>query len=146
LESAAARVKEIEATLRDTEIRAPSSGTVINRLVEPGELVANGTPVVVLVDLSDLYVRVFVPERHISKVRLGNSARIYADSFPDRSFTGKVMEIAQKAEFTPREEHVKEERTKLVFGVKVAVENPQGYLKPGMPVDVKIKWKDDVPW
>jgi len=55
-------------------------------------------------------------------------------------------EIAQQAEFTPKEVHMKDERVKLVFGVKVRIDNPEGYLKPGMPVDVRIKWQDDVPW
>ena len=86
------------------------------------------------------------PEKEIAKVRLGNPARIYADAFPDRYFTGKVEEVAQKAEFTPREVQMQEERAKLVFGVKVTIQNPEGYLKPGMPVDAKIRWKGDAPW
>lgn len=143
---AAARVKEMEAILLDTELRAPSSGTVVNKLVEEGELVSPGTPVAILVDLSDIYVKVYIPERDIGKIRLGNPARIYADAFPDRFFEGNVTEVSQQAEFTPKEAHMKEERTKLVFGVKVGVKNPEGYLKPGMPVDVRIRWKADARW
>ncbi len=143
---AAARLKEIEATLKDAEILAPSGGTVINKLVEQGELVSEGTPVAALIDLTDVYVKVYIPEKDIGKVRLGNPARIYADAFPGRSFAGKVIEVSQQAEFTPKEVHEKEERTKLVFGVKVGIENPEGYLKPGMPADVKVKWKEDAKW
>jgi HlyD family secretion protein len=146
IEAAAARVAEIEATLADTRIVAPADGTVINRLAEPGELVAAGRPIATLIDLSGLYVRVFVAEREIGKIRLGNPARIYADAFPQSHFPGRVTEVAQQAEFTPKEVHMKDEREKLVFGVKVAIDNPQGHLKPGMPVDVKIKWRDVAAW
>ncbi len=136
---------EAEAQLKETSIYAPSGGTVINRLVEAGELVGPGTPVAIIVDLSDIYVRVFIKETDIGKIRLGNPARIYTDAFPD-FFVGKVTEVSEKAQFTPREAHVKEERAKLVFGVKVGIENPAGFLKPGMPVDADIKWKEDAPW
>lgn len=146
VDEAAARVKEVEAILKDTEIYAPSRGTVINKLVEEGELVAVGTSVATLIDLSDIYVKVYIPEKDIGKIRIGNQARLYADAFPGRFFEGNVTEISQKAEFTPKEVHMKEERTKLVFGVKVGIKNPEGYLKPGMPVDVKIKWMEDAVW
>jgi len=145
-EAAAARVIEVEATLADMRIVAPADGTVINRLAEPGELVAAGRPIATLIDLSGLYVLVFIPEREIAKVRLGNPARVYADAFPQSFFPGRVTEVAQRAEFTPKEAHMKDEREKLVFGVKVAIDNPQGHLKPGMPVDVKIKWQDEAAW
>ncbi len=144
-ELAEASKNEAEAQLKETSIYAPSDGTVINQLVEAGELVGPGTPVAVLMDLSDIYVRVFIKETDIGKIRLGNPARIYTDAFPD-FFVGKVTEVSEKAQFTPREAHVKEERAKLVFGVKVGIENPTGFLKPGMPVDVDIKWKEDAPW
>ncbi|MBI3041721.1 MAG: efflux RND transporter periplasmic adaptor subunit [Betaproteobacteria bacterium] len=144
--TARARVDEVSAALADTTLLAPSEGTVMAKLVERGELVAPGRPLATLVNLQDLYVRVFIPERDIGKIRLGNPARIVTDAFPVRDFSGEVSEIAQQAEFTPKEVHMKDERVKLVFGVKVRIDNPEGYLKPGMPVDVKIKWQDDVPW
>ena len=146
IDSAIAKVKEIEATLKDTNIYAPSKGTIINRLAEEGELVGVGAPIALLIDLSDIYIKIYIPEKDIGKIRLGNPARIYADAFPDKFFEGSITEISQKAEFTPKEVHMKEERTKLVFGVKVGIENPEGYLKPGMPADVKIRWKEDVSW
>jgi len=145
-EAARARVAEVEASLADTRLVAPTDGTVVTRLAEPGELVPPGRPIATLIDLGALYVRVYVPEREIAKVRLGNPARIHADAFPDRPFAGKVVEIAERAEFTPKEAHVKDEREKLMFGVKVAIDNPQGHLKPGMPVDVQIKWQEDAAW
>jgi HlyD family secretion protein len=144
--TARARVDEVEAELAYATLVAPSDGTVMARLVEPGELVAPGRPLVTLVDLQEIYVRVYIPERDIGKVRLGNPARVITDAFPGRQFAGRVSEIAQRAEFTPKEAHMKDERVKLVFGVKVRIDNPEGYLKPGMPVDMKIKWKDDARW
>ncbi len=141
-----ARVKEIEALLEDSRLSAPSNGTVINRLAEPGELVAPGRPIVTLIDLTELYVRVFVAEKDIGQVRLGNPARITVDSFPGRFFSGHVSEIAQQAEFTPKEVHMKDEREKQVFGVKVKLDDSKGYLKPGMPADVRIKWQEAAKW
>ena len=144
--SARARVKEIEAVLDDSKLTAPIDGTVINRLAEPGELVSPGRPIVTLIDLSDLYVRVFVAEKDIGLIRLGNPARIAVDAFPGKYFSGRVSEIAQQAEFTPKEVHMKDEREKQVFGVKVKIDNSNGYLKPGMPSDVKIKWREEAAW
>lgn len=146
LSAARAELKEIEATYSDTKIHSPIDGTVINKLVEEGELVVEGTPIANIIDLSDLYVKVYIPEKEIGKIRLGNPVKIYSDAFPNKSFKGSVIEVSQEAEFTPKEVHMKEERTKLVFGIKVKIENPKGYLKPGMPVDVMIKWDEDAKW
>ena len=144
--AAIARVTELKALLTDTEIRAPSRGTVINRLVEPGELVAAGRPIATLIDLSSLYVRVYVPERDIGKIKIGDPARLTADAFPGRFFDGHVAEISQSAEFTPKDVHTKDEREKLMFGVKVTIDTPGGEIKPGMPLDAKIRWKPDAAW
>ncbi|WP_434033006.1 HlyD family secretion protein [Cupriavidus sp. a3] len=146
VEAARARVAELEALLADTRILAPVDATVMAKLVEPGELVAAGRPLATLVNLSDLYVRVYVPERDVGRIRLGNPARIFVDAFRDRAFPGKVIEVAQQAEFTPKDVHMKDEREKLVFGVKIAIENPDGLLKPGMFADVKIKVDQNAAW
>lgn len=146
LEAARARTREIEVALRDVRLVAPSAGTVVNRLAEPGELAAPGRPIATLIDLEDLFVRVYVAQKDLGKLRLGNPARIAVDAFPGRFFAGGVVEVAQQAEFTPKEVHMQDEREKLVFGVKVRIDNPQGYLKPGMPADVRIKWRDDAAW
>ncbi|WP_084612657.1 HlyD family secretion protein [Pseudogulbenkiania sp. MAI-1] len=145
-DAARARVAQIEAQLADTRILAPVDATVMAKLVEPGELVAPGRPLATLTNLKDLYVRVFVPERDIGKIRLGNPARISVDAFRGRAFSGKVTEIAQQAEFTPKDVHMQDEREKLVFGVKVAIDNPDGLLKPGMFADAKIKVDPNAAW
>jgi HlyD family secretion protein len=145
-EAAKARVAELEAQLADTRIVAPANATVMAKLAEPGELIAAGRPLATLVNLDDLFVRVYVPEREVGRIRLGNPARIAVDAFRNRTFSGKVMEVAQQAEFTPKDVHMKDERQKLVFGVKVSINNPDGLLKPGMFADVTIKVDPDVAW
>jgi HlyD family secretion protein len=125
-------------TLGDTVIRAPISGIVLTKASEEGETVLVGTPVVVMIDPQDIWLRVYIAESDIGRVRLGQSARISVDSFPDRSFPGKVTEISTRAEFTPKNVQTKKERVYLVFGVKITLENPEGLLKPGMPADAEI--------
>lgn len=140
------KLKESQADLNETKIYSPAEGVILSRPVEVGEIINPGTVLYVLVDLNKLYVKVYVPEPDIGKLKIGLPARIYIDAYPDRYFNGKVTKIYEQAEFTPKNVETKEERVKLVFGVEVSVENPEGILKPGMPADVTIKWKNDAPW
>ena len=146
LNGAMARKKEIEATLSDTFIYSPVKGTVIDKVIELGENVVPGTPLAVVVDLAGLYVKTYVEQRDIGKVKLGDEARLYVDSFPDRYFKGKVILVAPKAEFTPRDVQMNEHRSSMVYKIKVGIDNPQGILKPGMPADVDLKWDKSRPW
>jgi HlyD family secretion protein len=146
VQSLEARAVEARANVTDTRVVAPFDGTVLRKLVEEGQVVAPGTPLVTFVDLSKLYVRVYLPEGEIAKVRLGNPARVYVDAFPKKYFAAAVSEVSQQAEFTPRDIHMKDERVNLVFAVKLALYDPQGFLKPGMPADAKIQWKPESPW
>lgn len=146
IQAAEARRALAQANVADTSVVAPFVGTVLRKLVEEGEVVAAGTPLVTFVDLSRLHVKVYVAEREIGKVKLGNPARVYVDAFPKRSFDATVAEISQQAEFTPRDIHMKDERVKLVFAVKLTLGNPAGLLKPGMPADTRIRWKADAAW
>ncbi len=125
-------------TLDETVIRAPISGIVLTKASDQGETVLTGASIVVMIDPQDIWLRVYIAESDIGRVRLGQRARIRVDSFPDRSFPGKVTEIASRAEFTPKNVQTKKERVYLVFGVKIALENPEGLLKPGMPADAEI--------
>ncbi|MBI4591360.1 MAG: efflux RND transporter periplasmic adaptor subunit, partial [Candidatus Rokubacteria bacterium] len=134
------------ANLDDARVVAPFGGTVLRKLVETGEVVAAGTPLVTLVDLSKLYAKVYVAEADLGKVKVGDAARVYTDAFPGRHFEAAVSEVSQQAEFTPRDIHMKDERVKLVFAVKVAIRNPEGVLKPGMPVDALIRWSPQAAW
>ncbi|TAK08247.1 MAG: HlyD family efflux transporter periplasmic adaptor subunit [Candidatus Manganitrophaceae bacterium] len=147
-EAAAAQAirREAEAALSEMRITAPITGTIVTKAMEEGELALPGRTLVTLVDLTHPYLRVYLPEREIGKVKLGDPARVFVDSFPNRPFEAEVTEVAQKAEFTPKDVHMPDERVTLVYGVKLQIKNPQGFLKPGMPADALIKWKPETPW
>ena len=133
--------------LDDLTIVAPTSGTVTTRMVDVGEVVATGAPLLELVDLDRLYLQVYVPELQIGKVRLDLPARIHTDAFPDQPFDATVRYIASKAEFTPKEVQTPDERVKLIYAVRLYLTaNPDHRLTPGLPADAVIRWKDDVAW
>jgi len=119
-------------------LRSPIAGVVLSKNVEVGTLVAVGTPVLTVADLSRVYLRVFVGEPDIGKVKLKQPVEVRVDAFPARVFHGEVEEISNHAEFTPGNVQTREERVKLVFAVKVAVPNSDGDLKPGLPADALI--------
>ncbi|MGC8718791.1 MAG: HlyD family secretion protein [Thermodesulforhabdaceae bacterium] len=147
LEQARAALREAEATLNDLTIRAPTSGVVTNRMVDMGEVITAGTPLFDIVNLDRLYLQVYIPEKDIGKVRLGLPARIYVDAFPEAFFPATVKYIASRAQFTPKEVQTPDERVKLVFAVRLYLdENPDHRLTPGLPADAVIKWKEDAPW
>lgn len=99
-----------------------------------------------LVDLSRLELKVYIPERDLGKVDLKDAARVRVDAFPDRYFDATVSRIDQQAQFTPRDIHLPEERVRMVFGVTLALENPDGVLKPGMPADAWIRSGKATSW
>jgi len=138
VEAARGGVALAEALLAQTHIVAPTDGRVTLRNAEPGEVVTPGFPIVRIADLARVRVRVYVPEPLIGRVKTGQSAAVSVDAFPGRTFPGTVTEIAEKPEYTPKNVQTREERAKLVFGVKVEVENSGGELKPGMPADAVI--------
>lgn len=146
VEALRARLQELSANQKELQVIAPIDGTIITRPVEVGQVVNAVSPLFVIVDLKNIYMKIYIPEQQIGKVHLGNEARIYVDAYTDRYFTGKVTKISDQAQFTPKNVETKEERVKLVFAVEVAVDNPEGLLKPGMPGDVVLRWKEDLPW
>ncbi|OPZ86699.1 MAG: putative multidrug resistance protein EmrK [bacterium ADurb.Bin429] len=109
------------------------------RNVEPGELVTPGQPIVRVAELRQVWLRVYVPEPQMGRIKLGQRAEITTDTYPTKRYAGTVIEIAQQPEFTPKNVQTKGERVKLVFGVKIAIENPEQELKPGMPADAVIR-------
>jgi HlyD family secretion protein len=139
VEQARGTLSAVESLLAETTVTAPLDATVTLRNSEPGEVVTPGFPIVRLADLSTVFLRVYVPEPQVGLVKPGQDASVTVDTFPGRSFAGRVVEISQKPEFTPKNVQTKEERVKLVFGVKVEVANPQLDLKPGMPADAVIR-------
>ncbi|HSB44709.1 MAG TPA: efflux RND transporter periplasmic adaptor subunit [Nitrospira sp.] len=146
-DQAEAALSETESVLADLTIRAPANGTITTRMVDIGEVVTAGAPLFEVVDLDRLYLKVYVPEIQIGKIRLNLQARIYTDAFPDRPFDATVRYIASTAEFTPKEVQTPDERVKLIYAVKLYVkENPDHRLTPGLPADAVIRWKEDVAW
>ena len=128
-----------EDDLAKAMLYAPFDGFVIVKDVEEGEFVQAGTPVVTLARLDRVWVKTYVPETQLGKVRLGQQAEVISDTFPDKRYPGLITFISPEAEFTPKNVQTKEERVKLVFRIKVTLENPDQELKPGMPVDVVLK-------
>lgn len=142
-----AAVKEAEEALADLTITTPVRGTVTTRFAESGEVIAAGSALFEVVDLDRLYLKVFVPEADIGKIRLGLHANIYTDAFPDKRFPAEVRYIASRAEFTPKEVQTRDERVKLVYAVKLyVVDNRERRLSPGLSADAMIRWQEDAPW
>jgi len=135
---AQAALKEAEALLDRTKVLAPSGGVILNTLVNQGELVASGTPLIQLVNMHDLFLTVYVTGQDIGKIKLGQRARVTIDAFSDKTFAAKVARVAQQAEFTPKNVHMPNERAKLVYAVELNLDNSEGFLKPGMPADAEI--------
>jgi len=145
LKQAQARLEQAEAsrdllkkTIADSTITSPTSGIITHRATEQGEFVVPGTTLLTIADLAQVRLEIFVPESDLGKVRLGQSADVSIDSYPDRVFKGEVIFISPEAEFTPKNIQTKEERIKLVYRVKIRVPNPENILKPGMPADAVI--------
>jgi HlyD family secretion protein len=129
----------LEHDRAETTIAAPIAGIVASRLVEPGELVAAGAPVALIVDLDRAWASVYLEETLVPQVRIDQPATVITDA-GDR-IEGRVSFISPKAEFTPRNVQTANERAKLVYRIKVAVDNSKGVLKPGMPVEVDLGLK-----
>ena len=140
------KLAELLANQKELQVQSPVDGTIITRPVEVGQVVNAVSPLFVIIDLQNIYMKIYIPEQQVGKLRLGSEARIYVDAYRDKYFDGKVTRISDQAQFTPKNVETKEERVKLVFAVEVAVENPDGLLKPGMPGDVILRWKEDLPW
>ncbi len=134
--AAQAAVALIDDQIARLAASAPADGTILVRSVEPGEVALAGAPLLTLGDLSRLTLTVYLPEDVYGTVRIGEKAQVTVDSYPDLRFTGTVQNIANQAEFTPRNVQTPEGRRTTVFGVKLGLDNPDLKLKPGMPADV----------
>lgn len=125
--------------LKEMTIFSPVDGVVLRKNLEVGEMATPGVPILTLMKPSEIWVRAYVPEEEIGRIKVGDPARIAVDAYPARRFAGRITEIASEAEFTPRNVQTKKERVNLVFRIKIAVDNPEGILKPGMPADADIE-------
>jgi HlyD family secretion protein len=139
VEQARANLARADATLANAVITAPFAGRVTVRHRQPGETVAPGAPVLTILDPGDRWVRIYVREDEIGRVRIGMPAEIRSDTYPDRTYPGEVVFIASEAEFTPRNVQTSEERIRLVYAVKVRLTGDAEFeLKPGIPADVTL--------
>ncbi len=146
IRAAEARLTQAEAMtallkkrISDCAITSPLTGTVTSRPVEPGEFVGVGTTVLTISRLDRVHVMIYVTELELGSVKLGDPVDVSIDSMPGRKFEGKVTYISPEAEFTPKNVQTRDDRVKLVFGVKVEIPNPDGHLKPGLPADAVIR-------
>jgi HlyD family secretion protein len=139
LAEAQGHVTELDARLREAELTAPADAVVEVVSVRPGDLVPPGRIVITMLEASQLWVKVYVPETDLAHVRVGQQATVRVDSFGNRTFAGHVGQIASQAEFLPRNVQTKSDREHQVFGVKVFVDNSQQVLKSGMSATVHLE-------
>ncbi|TKJ34035.1 hypothetical protein CEE39_02985 [bacterium (candidate division B38) B3_B38] len=139
LEGVKHQVAYIQAQLADTFIYTPRKGIIAQKLAEEGEYLPPGGLVAKIIDVDNLWLMVYLTEVEFGRVKLGDQVRVTVDSYPEHEFTGRIIYLSPEAEFTPKNIQTKEERVKLVFGVRVGLEDPSGLLKPGMPADAVLK-------
>jgi len=145
IDQARGRLKEAEAALAlaksrlgYTTLLSPVSGLVMAKNIEAGEQVAAGTPVVTVGELDTVWVRAYIDETDLGRVRVGQKGRVTTDTWPGKVYNGTVTFISSEAEFTPKNVQTRKERVKLVYRVKITIPNPNMELKPGMPADAEI--------
>jgi HlyD family secretion protein len=136
LASVDAQLASIDESLKDTRILAPVTGVVTTRLVDPGETIPPGAPAVVITDLDRAWANVYVEEPHVPLIKLGDTVQVLTDA--GQRLQGKVSFVSPRAEFTPRNVQTANDRAKLVYRMKIAVDNRAGILKPGMPVEAEF--------
>jgi HlyD family secretion protein len=139
LTQALAHVAELDASLREAHLLSPADATVETVSVRPGDLIPPNQIVITLLEPSQLWVKVYVPETDLSRLRIGQSANVTVDSLNGRHFTGRIQEIASEAEFLPRNVQTRDDREHEVFGVKVHIDNPGNVLKSGMSATVTLQ-------
>ncbi len=135
MQGAAAAVKQAKQQLLYTKIHAPMDGVILSKSAEPGEYLNPAIPVVTIGDIRHPWLRAYINETHLGQIQLGQKVDVHTDSFPDKTYIGTISFISDKAEFTPKTVQTFEERVKLMFRIKISLENPEGELKPGMPAD-----------
>ena len=139
MEMAKAKLESAKLNLRDAEIIAPARGTILIRATESGTIVAPGSVVYTLSLLNPVWIRAYVSETNLGLLKPGMEALVFTDAHPDNPLKGQVGFISPQAEFTPKNVETPELRTDLVYRIRVVVDDPQGTLRQGMPVTLKIK-------
>src|SRR5262249_9141220 len=144
-QAARAALRRAEIDLAECTLQAPRDGIVMTRSFEPGEAVVPGSRILTLVDLSDLRTTFYIPNAELGHAIPGREVVIVADAYPGHPFGGRILSVSPRAEFTPRTVQTREDRDRLVYAVRIGVTNPDGYLRPGMPVEVTIPGSSRVP-
>jgi HlyD family secretion protein len=139
VKNALAAQQQIEAQIAYLSIISPIDGVVTARTREPGAVVTNGQTVLTILDLNSVYLRAYVPEGEIGRVRVGQNVKVFLDSNPQQPLAARVATIDPEASFTPENIYFKQDRIKQVFGIKIIINNPGGFAKPGMPADAAIE-------
>lgn len=132
------KLNQARLQLTYTELFAPMNGVVLSRSAEPGEFLNPSTPVLTLGDLSHPWLKAYISEKDLGRVKLKSLVTVSTDSYPGKTYSGILSFISSQAEFTPKSVQTFEERVKLMFRIKIALSNPDGELKPGMPADAVI--------
>jgi len=135
--AAEARIAQVEQQLKDARVLSPLTGVLTERIAEPGELLQVGSPIGVVTNLAEAWLTVYVNEPDLARLRIGQPAEVVTDDGQRRE--GRLTFIASKAEFTPKNVQTKDERVKLVYKIKVGLDNKDGLLKPGMPAEAHFK-------
>ncbi len=148
---AQARVERMDAVLADGKLKAPVAGRVLYRLAEPGEVLGAGAKLLTLLDLSDVYMTVYLSTDLVGRLIIGDEARIFLDAQPDAAIPARVAFVADRAQFTPREVETRSEREKLMFRVKLRVDSTwlaanAARVKPGMPGLAWVRLDQNQPW
>jgi HlyD family secretion protein len=133
-----AQRQEIQSQITDLNIISPIDGVVITRSVEPGTVVTTGKTLLTVINPDEVYLRGFMPEGEIGKIKVGQNAKVFLDSAPEEPLSAKINAIDTEASFTPENIYFKEDRVKQVFGLKITINQPNGLAKPGMPADAEI--------
>jgi HlyD family secretion protein len=141
VKEAASALEVIQTQIEYSNLYAPTSGVVLVKNAEPGEFVVPGGAVVTLGQIEKPWLKAFINESDLGRVKLGQKVSVTTDTYPGKEYPGKVTFISSQAEFTPKNVQTAKERVKLVYRIKVALENPQNELKPGMPADAQIHLK-----
>jgi HlyD family secretion protein len=141
VEQAQADLGVFDAQISKLTVKSPADGIVLARVAEPGESINSGSPVLVMGDLNDLTITVYIPEDRFGETHIGETTDVAFDSYPNQKFKATVTYISNQAEFTPRNIQTVDGRKTTVFAVKLKLDDPNNNLKPGMPGDVTFLQK-----
>jgi HlyD family secretion protein len=139
LERARAQLAVLEVQLSERVLKSPVAGVVLSKNAERGEVVAGGAPVVTIGEMAKPWLRGYIAERHLGRVKPGQAAEVTTDSYPGKKYAGRVTFISSEAEFTPKQIQTEDERQKLVYRIKIELENPRLELKLNMPADAVLR-------